>query len=158
MKVLITGGMGVNGAVTARLLVQKGLRPVLLDNRMDLSLIRDINDRVDCVEADVCDQRGLEKTVADYNVTHIAHRTGNVPIHAIVTETAASGRSTWDGASKRRRSSSAAVTRRRREAAVSRIRARTSARIRALALVRRTVPATSPFRRSPGHLSACARM
>jgi UDP-glucose 4-epimerase len=79
MKVLITGGMGVNGAVTARLLVQKGLRPVLLDNRMDLSLIRDINDRVDCVEADVCDQRGLEKTVADYNVTHIAHLAALMP-------------------------------------------------------------------------------
>jgi len=38
MKVLITGGMGVNGAVTARLMAQQGLRPVLLDNRMDLTL------------------------------------------------------------------------------------------------------------------------
>jgi UDP-glucose 4-epimerase len=79
MKVLITGGMGVNGAVTARLLVQKGLRPVLLDNRMDLSLIRDINDRVDCVEADVCDQRGLEKTVDDNTITHIAHLAALMP-------------------------------------------------------------------------------
>jgi UDP-glucose 4-epimerase len=34
MKVLITGGMGVNGAATARLMVKEGLRPVLLDNRM----------------------------------------------------------------------------------------------------------------------------
>ena len=33
MKVLITGGLGVNGAVTARLMVQDGLRPVLMDNR-----------------------------------------------------------------------------------------------------------------------------
>ena len=79
MKVLITGGMGVNGAVTARLMVQKGLRPVLLDNRMDLSLMRDIKDRVDCVEADVCDQRALEKTVDDYQVTHIGHLAALMP-------------------------------------------------------------------------------
>ena len=57
MNVLITGGMGVNGAVTARLLVKEGLHPVLLDNRKDLSLMRDIRDNVDCVEADVCISR-----------------------------------------------------------------------------------------------------
>src|SRR5438445_4487334 len=79
MKVLITGGMGVNGAVTARLLVQEGLRPVLLDNRMDLSLMRDIKDEVDCVEADVCDQRALEKILDDYKVTHIAHLAALMP-------------------------------------------------------------------------------
>ncbi len=66
MNVLITGGMGVNGAVTARLMVKESLRPVLLDNRMDLSLMRDIQDQVDCVEADVCDQQALEKIVDDY--------------------------------------------------------------------------------------------
>lgn len=79
MKVLITGGMGVNGAVTARLMVRKGFRPVLLDNRMDLSLMRDLKDRVDCVEADVCDQRVLETIVADYQVTHIAHLAALMP-------------------------------------------------------------------------------
>ena len=35
MKPLITGGMGVNVAVTARFMVRDGLRPVLLDNRED---------------------------------------------------------------------------------------------------------------------------
>ena len=79
MKVLITGGMGVNGAVTARLMVDEALRPVLLDNRMDLSLIQDIKDRVDCVAADVCDQHALEKIVNDYQVTHIAHLAALMP-------------------------------------------------------------------------------
>ena len=79
MKVLITGGMGVNGAVTARCLVQDRIRPVLLDNRRDLSLIRDIEDRVDCIEADVCDRQALEKAVADYQVTHIAHLAALMP-------------------------------------------------------------------------------
>ena len=47
MRILITGGLGVNGAVTARLMVQDGLRPVLMDNRMDLTLTGDIKDRVE---------------------------------------------------------------------------------------------------------------
>lgn len=79
MNVLITGGMGVNGAVTARLMVKEGLRPVLLDNRMDLSLMQDIKERVDCVEADVCDPRALEKIVDNYKVTHIAHLAALMP-------------------------------------------------------------------------------
>lgn len=79
MNVLITGGMGVNGAVTARLLVKEGLRPVLLDNRMDLSLMQDIKNDVDGVEADVCDQRAVEKIVDDYRVTHIAHLAALMP-------------------------------------------------------------------------------
>jgi UDP-glucose 4-epimerase len=79
MNVLITGGMGVNGAVTARLLVNDGLRPVLLDNRMDLSLMQDIRNNVDCVETDVCDQRSVEKIVDDYGVTHIAHLAALMP-------------------------------------------------------------------------------
>ena len=40
MKFLITGGMGVNGAVAARLMVRDGLRPLLMDNRVDLHVDR----------------------------------------------------------------------------------------------------------------------
>jgi len=79
MNVLITGGMGVNGAATARLLVNEGLRPLLLDNRLDWSLMQDIRERVDCVEADVCDQHAVEKVVDDYGVSHIAHLAALMP-------------------------------------------------------------------------------
>ncbi len=79
MKVLITGGMGVNGAVTARLMVQERLRPVLFDNRMDLTLMSDIKDQVDCVVGDVCDPDGMAKVVDDYKITHIAHLAALMP-------------------------------------------------------------------------------
>jgi UDP-glucose 4-epimerase len=79
MKVLITGGLGVNGAVTARLMVQAGLRPVLMDNRMDLTLMADIKDQVDIVIGDICAQAALEKAVDDYKVTHIAHLAALMP-------------------------------------------------------------------------------
>ncbi|MET0689614.1 MAG: GDP-mannose 4,6-dehydratase, partial [Candidatus Binatia bacterium] len=79
MKVLITGGLGVNGAVTARLMVQDGLRPVLMDNRLDLTLMGDIKDQVDVVIGDICNQAVLEKAVDDYQVTHIAHLAALMP-------------------------------------------------------------------------------
>ena len=79
MKVLITGGMGVNGAVTARMMVQDGLRPVLFDNRMDLTLMGDIKEKVDQVVGDVCDQAALEKIVDEYKITHIAHLAALMP-------------------------------------------------------------------------------
>ena len=79
MKVLITGGLGVNGAVTARLMVKDGLRPVLMDNRMDLTLMGDIKDQVDIAIGDICDQATLEKAVDEYQVTHIAHLAALMP-------------------------------------------------------------------------------
>ena len=79
MKVLITGGLGVNGAVTARLMVKDGLRPVLMDNRMDLTLMGDIKDQVDIVIGDICDRSALEKAVDEHGVTHIAHFAALMP-------------------------------------------------------------------------------
>lgn len=79
MKILITGGTGVNGAATARLLVTEGMRPVLLDNRMDLSLIADIKNDVELVEGDILDPEGLEKVVTGHGITHIAHLAALMP-------------------------------------------------------------------------------
>ena len=79
MKVLITGGLGVNGAVAARLMVKDGLRPVLMDNRMDLTLMGDIEDQVDIVIGDICDQATLERAVDEHRVTHIAHLAALMP-------------------------------------------------------------------------------
>ena len=79
MKFLITGGMGVNGAVAARLMVRDGLRPLLMDNRVDYTLIEDIKNQVDIVTGDICDQTTLEKAVDDFKVTHIAHLAALMP-------------------------------------------------------------------------------
>ena len=79
MNILITGGMGVNGAVTARLMVRDGLRPVLLDNREDFSLMQDIKRNVDCVIGDICDPVFLTQVVTDYKIDHIAHLAALMP-------------------------------------------------------------------------------
>lgn len=79
MNILITGGMGVNGAVTARLLLSHGIRPVLMDNRMDLSLVSDIKNDVELVAGDILDPQSLEKIISDYRITHIAHLAALMP-------------------------------------------------------------------------------
>ena len=79
MKVLITGGMGVNGAVTARLMVRDGLRPVLLDNREDFVLMQDIKDKVDCAIGDVCDAKFLADVIDNYKIDCIAHLAALMP-------------------------------------------------------------------------------
>ena len=79
MKTLITGGTGVNGAATARLLVSRGQRPVLLDNRVDLSLIADIADEVDVVTGDILDGAALREVVAAHDITHIVHMAALMP-------------------------------------------------------------------------------
>jgi UDP-glucose 4-epimerase len=79
MKPLITGGMGVNGAVTARLMVRDGLRPVLLDNREDFILMQDIKDEVDCVIGDICDAKFVARVVEDFKVDCIAHLAALMP-------------------------------------------------------------------------------
>jgi UDP-glucose 4-epimerase len=79
MKTLITGGTGVNGAATARLLVSRGERPVLLDNRVDPSLIADIAPGVDVVTGDILDGAALKEVVADHGITDIVHMAALMP-------------------------------------------------------------------------------
>ena len=79
MKTLITGGTGVNGAATARLLVSRGERPVLLDNRVDPSLIADIAADVDVVTGDILDGAALKEVVAGHDITRIVHMAALMP-------------------------------------------------------------------------------
>lgn len=79
MTTLITGGTGVNGAATARLLVSRGERPVLLDNRVDPSLIADIAADVDVVTGDILDGAALKEVVAGHDITHIVHMAALMP-------------------------------------------------------------------------------
>ncbi len=79
MKILLTGGTGVNGACTARLLVARGQHPVLLDNRVDLSLIADIAGDVEVVSGDILNGAEVKEVVADHGITHIVHMAALMP-------------------------------------------------------------------------------
>ena len=73
MKVLITGGMGVIGAMTTRKFVQEGHRPVVMARHMDKNLIGPIEDKIDVELADVQDFPRIISIIQNYKITHIVH-------------------------------------------------------------------------------------
>jgi UDP-glucose 4-epimerase len=73
MKVLVTGGMGVIGSMVSELLVQAGLRPVLMARHVDRNLIRAIEEKVDIELGDVLDIPRLISIIQKHSITHIIH-------------------------------------------------------------------------------------
>jgi len=75
MRILITGGLGVNGAVVTRQLVERGVRPLVTDYRADFSLVPGLWDHFDFVQGDVTDLQfvtGLLKRARVEAIIHLA--------------------------------------------------------------------------------------
>jgi len=53
MRILVTGGLGVNGVVVTRQLIDRGLRPLVVDYRPDFSMVPNLQDRFDFVQGDI---------------------------------------------------------------------------------------------------------
>lgn len=74
MNILLTGGLGVNGAWVTRKLVERGYRPVVLENRVDMSLIGDdIECKIQIVETDITDLDGLIQICRTHKIRRIVH-------------------------------------------------------------------------------------
>ena len=73
MRLLITGGLGVNGAVVARQLVERGFRPLVTDSRSDFSLVPGLRDRFDFVQGDVTDPQFVTGLLKEERVDAIIH-------------------------------------------------------------------------------------
>jgi UDP-glucose 4-epimerase len=73
MKVLITGGMGVIGAMTTRKFVKEGHRPVVMARHLDRNLIAPIEDKIDVELADVQDFPRIIEIIQRHDITHIVH-------------------------------------------------------------------------------------
>ena len=69
MRVLITGGMGVIGAETTRLFVQRGFRPVVYARHRDESLVGDIIGQIDVELGDVLDMPRLLQVIKAHKIT-----------------------------------------------------------------------------------------
>lgn len=75
MRVLVTGGLGVNGVWTVRRLLADGHEVVVLDNRDERDLIPELAGELDVVVADVADAAAVEDVVrarAPEVVVHMA--------------------------------------------------------------------------------------
>ena len=74
MNILLTGGLGVNGSWVTRKLVERGYRPVVLENRIDTSLVGDeIAGKIELVEADVTDLDALVRIFGKNKIQTVVH-------------------------------------------------------------------------------------
>jgi UDP-glucose 4-epimerase len=74
MEILVTGGLGVNGAWVARKLVERGHRPVILENRIDTSLMgEELLREVDIVEADILNLERLKLIFSERKIQRVVH-------------------------------------------------------------------------------------
>lgn len=73
MRVMITGGLGVNGAWLVRELLGRGHEVAVLENRDDTSLIEDVAERVEVVIGDITDADGTNAAVAGFGPDAVVH-------------------------------------------------------------------------------------
>lgn len=78
-RFLITGGLGAIGSFATRRFVEEGLRPVVMDARPDLTLVRDLKERFDFVTGDVLDLPGLMRVVKEREIGRIVHLAALMP-------------------------------------------------------------------------------
>ncbi|WP_224404045.1 NAD-dependent epimerase/dehydratase family protein [Pseudonocardia sp. ICBG1034] len=73
MRVLVTGGLGVNGSWVVRGLVEQGHDVVVLENRDDRSLVPDVADDITVAVADVSDAAQVEAVFAEHRPGTAVH-------------------------------------------------------------------------------------
>jgi UDP-glucose 4-epimerase len=66
MNILITGGMGALGSFATRRLVGMRLEPILYSGHNEMSLIRDVENKMIIVEGDILDFDKLIQTIKTY--------------------------------------------------------------------------------------------
>lgn len=73
MRILVTGGVGVNGAVVTRMLLDRGITPLVADRRPDFSLVKSLKDRFEFIELDVTDLAAVTGLMTSHRVDRIIH-------------------------------------------------------------------------------------
>jgi UDP-glucose 4-epimerase len=73
MRILVTGGVGVNGAVVTRKLLAHGIVPIVVDRRADFSLVQDIKGKFDFAELDITDFDAVNSLLAEKQIDRIIH-------------------------------------------------------------------------------------
>lgn len=87
MNVLLTGGLGVNGSFVTRKLVDRGLRPLVVDRRPDFSLLgHSYVDRIDFVEGSIDDAALVASLLAGRQVNAVIHMAAAVGHGAVDRE------------------------------------------------------------------------
>ena len=73
MKILVTGGLGVNGCWVTRDLLAMGHEPVVFDARPDFTLLRDISSSFHFIQGDITSLEELEIACKENKIDRICH-------------------------------------------------------------------------------------
>ena len=73
MRILVTGGLGVNGCWVTRDLLTMGHEPVVFDNRPDFTLLRDVSSEFAFVEGDITSLEQLTRACEEHRIERICH-------------------------------------------------------------------------------------
>lgn len=73
MNILVTGGTGFIGAQVARILVQRGEKPVIFDISDRKILLKGLEDKVTIVKGDLANYSHVFNVIKDYNIEVIYH-------------------------------------------------------------------------------------
>jgi UDP-glucose 4-epimerase len=79
MKVLVTGGLGANGAFVLRELLARGVEPIVYDNRADFRLVSDIRDDFEFVPGEINDLARLTRILLERRVERVVHMAALIP-------------------------------------------------------------------------------
>jgi len=79
MEILITGALGVNGASLLRNLCQRHIRPIVFENRIDFSLVRDLVGRFEVVQGNINDLSDLIRVLRKYRIRRLVHMAALMP-------------------------------------------------------------------------------
>ncbi len=77
--VLVTGGLGVNGAWVTRQLIEQGIKTVVYSRHLNTELVKDIVDKVELVAGDILDLPRLIHTIKSYGIDRIIHLAALMP-------------------------------------------------------------------------------
>ncbi|GLQ29396.1 MULTISPECIES: NAD-dependent epimerase/dehydratase family protein [Roseobacteraceae] len=73
MKVLVTGGLGVNGAFVTRELVGRGHSVVIVDRQKDMSLLGSVAGEVELYNIDIMDREAMTELMTRHKVDGVIH-------------------------------------------------------------------------------------
>jgi UDP-glucose 4-epimerase len=79
MRVLVTGGLGANGAFVLRELLARGIDPIVYDNRSEFRLVSDVSDDFEFVLGEINDVARLIRILLTRRVERIVHMAAVLP-------------------------------------------------------------------------------